>query len=447
MKKIKTLAIVCLVVVLPIMILRSCERSRLMRGLDARSRQLDALLDKEQHDTIKELAIALNSYLAETKFALNQQGMLFGSYFSSRDKQIIFDNASKRLMRMKQMLLTNPSFLNIELPNLDFTVDVFFEKVGIAAYNNKDQVVIGILKRWTDSGERESIYITKDERDQHKMQALAIHNREEEKKWQQALAERERNKANEPVIPGIEGVQRLKQREVVRVSRLLIPLEKLDQYLGQKMTFTLKNGRQIVAKCANSDQDSVAIDFSTEGSPLVMKIAGKDIDKIEKVTREKVLEMYDPTMERESTLKPGFRDLVYLPYPRSKEYMGFVTLDNKMVFISIATGSLLCHSKENHEGYKPMVTSIPENQLKDFQISLYYPNKESKLNIVFELRLIKDVPGSSTPIIIYCKDLVLNAKTVRSIFYAQNVDGAIAAIGNPKYGKGELPWEYELMVR
>jgi hypothetical protein len=118
-----------------------------------------------------------------------------------------------------------------------------------------------------------------------------------------------------------------------------------------------------------------------------------------------------------------------------------------MVFIDIGTGALTCHSKENREGYKPMTTSIPENSLKDFHTSLYYPKLESKLNLVFELRLIKEVPGASSPIIISCKDLLLNPKTVRSMFFAQDTDSAIVGIGNPKYGKGELPWEYELSPR
>jgi hypothetical protein len=239
----------------------------------------------------------------------------------------------------------------------------------------------------------------------------------------------------------------MKQREVVRVSRLVIPFEKLDQYLGQKMTFTLKNGRQIVAKYSDSDLESLAIDFSTEGSPLVMKISLKEIDKIEKVTREKVLEMYDPTMERESTLKTGFGELIFMPYPKSSEYVGFVTIDNKMVFVSSATGVLTCHSKENAEGYKPVATRLTEESRKDLRAILYSFKKDRELNLVFELRLIKEMREASAPIIIYCKDLVLNPKTIRSMFKVQYIDNAISNLGNPKYGKGELPWEYELLGR
>ncbi len=181
----------------------------------------------------------------------------------------------------------------------------------------------------------------------------------------------------------------MKQREVVRVSRRVIPFEKLDQYMGQKMTFTLKNGRQIVASYSNSDLDSLAIAFASEGSPLVMRIPLKDIDKIEMVAREKVLEMYDPTMERESTLKPGFSELVFLPYPKSSEYMGFITVDDKMVFVSSATGVLTCHSKENAEGYKPMATRLSDESCKNLRAIFYSLKKGSEVNLVFELRRSK----------------------------------------------------------
>ncbi len=55
--------------------------------------------------------------------------------------------------------------------------------------------------------------------------------------------------------------------------------------------------------------------------------------------------------------------------------------------------------------------------------------------------------GVSAPIIIYCKDLVLNPKTIRSSFKVQYIDNAMSNLGNPRYGKGELPWEYELLSR
>ncbi|MCX6555311.1 MAG: hypothetical protein NTZ12_09930 [Candidatus Aminicenantes bacterium] len=447
MKKIKALIIVSLLIVLPIISLRTCERARLMRGLDAKSKKLDACLNQEQHNGPGELGKALNTYLIETSFVLNNQGLLFGNYFSSRDRQIIFDNACKRLLRVKTMLLTNPSFFHIQLPDLDNVVNLFYEKLGTASYNNKDQVIKDILKRWADSGEMASLYMTKDELTLHTSLAMEARKMEEDKKLAQMKAENKEKNAYKLEIPGFEEVQTLKQREVIRVTNLLIPFDQLDQYLGQKMTFILKNGSQISGKCAGSDGNLVLIDFATDGSPLVMKIPSEQIARIEKITREKILEMYDPTMERESQLKPGFQELVYAPYPKGKEYVGFVTIDNKMIFVSAATCTLTCHSRENAEGYTPMATRIRENSLRDFQTSLYYPKLEGKLNLVFELRLIKDVPGASSPIIIYCKDLVLNPKTVRSMFHAQNIDSAINAIGNPKYGKGELPWEYELKTR
>jgi len=487
MKKIKALIIVSLLIVLPIISLRTCERARLMRGLDAQSKPLDALLDKEQHNGPGELGKTLNTYLIETSFVLNHQGLLFGNYFSSRDRQIIFDNACKRLLRVKTMLLTNPSFFHIQLPDLDNVVNLFYEKLGTASYNNKDQVIKDILKRWADSGEMASLYMTKDELKQHEILAVEEQKKAEDKKWEQILAKNKERNANKPEIPGMEDVQKLKQREVIRVTTLLIPFDKLDEYLGQKMTFSLKNGRLISGKCAGSDGNLILIDFATEGSPLVMKIPSEQIAKIEMITKEKILEMYDPSGEHEAQLKPGFQELDYSSYPKSKEYVGIVTTDNKMFFISAAGGILTCHSRENREGYKPMATRIPENwpndvriysqfqvytgnnmhmdsKTSDFSQSGFYKSHDDtasagnvfmlfskklndRLNLVFELRLIKEVPGSAAPIIIYHKDLVLNEKTIRMMFYAQNIDSAINAIGNPKYGKGELPWEYELKVR
>jgi hypothetical protein len=449
MKKIKALAVVCLLVVLPVLSLRTCERSRMTKGLAAESRKLDALLDKDSHDDFSDLGLALNAYLAEAKYVLCHRGLLFGNYFSRTDKQIIFSNVSRRLLRVKEVILTNPGLIKSEPPNLDFTVDKFFEHVGTSAHLSKDRDLEGILKNWTDSGVRESIYITKDERDQHRKRLVAVIEKEAEIR-EQALAEkaqRDRAANRPPDIPGLERVQEMKQREVVRVSRRVIPFEKLDQYLGQKMTFTLKNGRQIVAKYSAADLDSLAIDFSTEGSPLVMRIPLKEIDRIEMVAREKVLEMYDPAMERESTLKPGFGELIFLPYPKSSEYVGFVTIDDKMVFISSATGVLTCHSQENAEGYKPAATRLAEESLKDLQAILRSFKKESELNLVFELRLIKEMPGASAPIIIYCKDLVLNPQTIRSMFKVKYLDNAMGNLGNPRYGKGERPWEYELLGR
>jgi hypothetical protein len=488
MKKIKTLIIVSILIVLPIIILRTCERSRLMRGLDAKSKKLDVLLDQEQHNGPDELGKALNYYLMETSFVLNNQGLLLGKYFSNRDRQIIFNNASKRLMRLKTLLLTNPSFFNMQqLPDLNNVVNLFYEKLGTASYNNKDQAVKNILKRWTDSGEMASLYMTKDELNQHRILAYEGRKMEDDKELQQVLAKNKEQLAKEPVIPGIENVQRLKQREVTRVTRLLIPFEQFDQYLGQKLNVLLKDGRQIIGKGAGSDQKSISIGFIIEGSSMNMKISREDVAKIEKVTTEKIMEMYDPISEREAALKPGFQELDYTPYPKSKGYVGFVTTDNKMVFVSTASGTLTCHSRENSEGFKPMATRIPENWPGDLQIhsqfrvytgtnmhkeskieyfsklawyksfaeypdagnvsSIVNKKLDEKMNLVFELRLSKEVPGATAPIIIYQKDLILNEKTIRLMFYAQNIDSAINAIGNPKYGKGELPWEYELKIR
>jgi hypothetical protein len=267
----------------------------------------------------------------------------------------------------------------------------------------------------------------------------------------------------------------------------LIPFEQFDQYLGQKLNVLLKDGRQIIGKGAGSDQKSISIGFSREGSSMNMKISREDVAKIEKVTTEKIMEMYDPISEREAALKPAFKELDYTPYPKSKGYVGFVTTDNKMVFVSTASGTLTCHSRENSEGFKPMATRIPENWPGDLQIhsqfrvytgtnmhkeskieyfsklawyksfaeypdagnvsSIVNKKLDEKMNLVFELRLSKEVPGATAPIIIYQKDLILNEKTIRLMFYAQNIDSAINAIGNPKYGKGELPWEYELKIR
>jgi hypothetical protein len=189
MKKIKTLIIVSILIVLPIIILRTCERSRLMKGLDAKSKKLDALLDQEQHNGPDELGKALNYYLMETSFVLNNQGLLLGKYFSNRDRQIIFNNASKRLMRLKTLLLTNPSFFNMQqLPDLNNVVNLFYEKLGTASYNNKDQAVKNILKRWTDSGEMASLYMTKDELNQHRILAYEGRKMEDDKELQQVLA-------------------------------------------------------------------------------------------------------------------------------------------------------------------------------------------------------------------------------------------------------------------
>ncbi|MCX6557249.1 MAG: hypothetical protein NTW95_07475, partial [Candidatus Aminicenantes bacterium] len=458
MKKIKALIVVSLLIVLPIITLRTCERSRLMRGLDAQSKQLDALLDKEQHNGPGELGKALNTYLIETSFVLNHQGLLFGNYFSSRDRQIIFDNACRRLARVKTMLLTNPSFFHIQLPDLDNVVNLFYEKLGTASYNNKDQVIKDILKRWADSGEMASLYMTKDELRQHEIIAVEAQKIAEDKKWEQILAKNKERNANKPEIPGMEDVQKLKQREVIRVTTLSIPFDKLDEYLGQKMTFSLKNGRLISGKSAGSDGNLILIDFSTEGSPLVMKIPSEQIAKIEMITKEKILEMYDPGAEHEAQLKPGFQELDYSPYPTSKEYIGIVTTDNKMFFVSATSGTLTCHSRENREGYRPMATRIAENWPNDvliysqFQVHtgnnthmdsetsnfsqsgfykslddaasagnalmLFSKKLNDKLHLVFELRLIKEVPGAAAPIIIFHKDLVLNEKTIRLMIYA-----------------------------
>jgi hypothetical protein len=487
MKKIRTLVIILLLVALPILILRTSERSRLMRNLDAKSRQLNSLLDKEKYEDWSELGNALNSYLSETSFVLNHHGMLFGNYFSRQDKQIIFDNACKYLLRVKKVLLTNPSFYYNQLPDLDNVVNLFYENVGTASHINKDQVNQDILKHWNESGERDGLYMTKDELNQHRLLAMEGRRREDQERMERLAAKNKEQMPQALDIPGLEGVERMKQREVTRVSRLVIPLDKVDDYLGQKLNFTLQNGRQLSGKCAGTGPGSIAIDFSTEGGPLVMKIARENIAKIEKVAIEKVLEMYDPTMEHESRLKPGFQELEYIPYPKSKEYIGFVTIGNKMVFISTTTGALTCHSKENKEGYKPMATRIPANWHGDLQIfsqfqvvtgdnvsmgskTVYFsdlawyksfdnanPDRNfnvisskklnGELNLTFEISLSRLMPGASAPIIINQRDLVLNSKNIRLMFHAQSLDGALNAIGNPKYGKGELPWEYDLNAR
>ncbi len=129
------------------------------KGLAVEAGKLDALLDKERHDDFSQLGLALNAYLAEAKYVLTYHGLLFGNYFSRADKQIIFSNASRRLLRVKEVLLTNPGLIKSEPPNLDFTVDKFFETVGTSAHLNKDRDMEDILKNWTSSGgEGEHLY-------------------------------------------------------------------------------------------------------------------------------------------------------------------------------------------------------------------------------------------------------------------------------------------------
>ncbi len=487
MKKIGTLIIVLLLIALPVLILRTSERSRLMRNLDAKSRELSTQLDKEKYEDGSELGNALSSYLSETSFVLNHHGLLFGNYFSRQDKQIIFDNACKYLLRVKKVLLTNPSFYYSQPSDFDDVINIFYEKVGTASHINKDQEIKDILKHWNESGERDGLYVTRDELNQHRLLVMEGRRREDEERMERLAAKNKEQMPRAPDIPGVGSVERMKQREVTRVSRLVIPLDKVDDYLGQKLNFTLKNGRQLSGKCAGADPELIAVDLATEGGPLVMRIAKEKIAKIEKVAIEKVLEMYDPTMEHESQLRPGFQELEYIPYPQSKEYIGFVTNDNKMFFVSTTTGALTCHSKENKEGYKPMATRIPANWHGDLQIfsrfqvvtgnnismdskTEYFsdlswyksfananPNRNftvitskklnGNLNLTFEISLSKRIPGASAPIIINQRDLVLNSENIRLMFHAQNLDGAINAIGNPKYGKGELPWEYNLNAR
>jgi hypothetical protein len=488
LKKIKTLLIVGLLIFLLLITMRTCERARLMKGLDVKAGKLDVLLDKEKHDNPDELMNALDAYLKETSFVMNNQGLLFVSYLSGRHKQIVFDNASKRLMKVKNMLLTNPSFYTDELPDLRQSVNHFYEIAGMVSYRNKDQEVTNLLKRWFSSGEIQSIYITKDELEQHSLLVRNARQMAEENKWKKIMANKKQEKILEPDTPGWESVQRMKQREVTRVTNVTIPYEKLDHYLGQKLTFLLKSGRQIKGECAAADAQTLSIGFNVEGNYFVKKVARAEVERIEEITVEKKLESYDPSMESDAKLRPDFMEMELLPYPNSRGFMGFITTDNKMYFVSTATGALLCHSPKNNEGYKPMATRIKANWDRDFLFQSTYEkpfinntyrqatknlelsqviwnnpftdpafaHNDTKLickepnrsfNFVFELRLVKDVPGASTPIAIYCNDVVLNKSTIRVMFDAQSVKTAISTINNPRYGKGEHPWEYVLLPR
>jgi hypothetical protein len=486
MKKMKALAILGLFVVVSWMGCRYMERGRLLRGLDKKAKMFDAQLAKIEHHGDLELMNAARDYLNETAFVLTKTGLLFGTYFSRPDKQTLLDNASKRLLRLKETFLNNPSFKGMQkLPDLALLVDLFFEKIGFAANFKKDQVTLDIINRWTSSGERAKIYFSEEEKNMQLSRSIKDY-------WddlaEEARTAKKKQEAAAPVIPGMEEVLEQKQRQVTRVTREPVTLAELDKFKGQELNFLLKSGRQISGLYSGRSQQRIAIGFFIEGNSLTTHVGEEEIEKIEKVTVKKVLEMYDPTMERENALKSGFLDLDFLPYPRDKNHVAFITPENKMVFVSIDDGSLTCHSRENAEGYKPMATRIQPNWLRKLVIreykeerrnegyvrvphtyslmqmlsyrpadnrkasdgpGIYISNKgvQEDFNLVFQLRLVKRLPGASAPIIIYHQDLILNEKTVRLMFVSENTDQAIFDFGNPKFGKGPLPWEYELKDR
>jgi hypothetical protein len=488
MNKFIKLAAIVLAIAVVAMGLHYGERSRLLKGIAVKSADLDSLLAKKEHDDSQELMTAAAAYLNETAFALTKKGLFFGSYFSNRDKNTIFANATDRLLRLKETLLADPGLTGSELPDIALLVDRFYEKTGTAAYFNKDKALIDLLGLWTASGERGRIYFSEDEKDEHQGLMLIRRQQEDAEKYRLEMNARNENKPREPDIPGGEDVLKQKQRQVTRVTRLEIPFEKLDQYRDQEINVQLKNHRQISGRLAEVKSSELSLGFEVEGNFLRKIITREEIDKIEKVTVEKVLEMFDPSKERESTLSADFKDLDFKPYPKEKDYVAFVTLENKLIFVSIDGGALTCHSQTNQEGYKPQATRLKENWLNDvkiryiayehsngnninvlhavtlWDIAWYRPltnssstamnsrnimdkGLEKYFNFVFEIRLVKEMADGTPPIIIFHKDLVLNPRNVRLMFLSSNIERAIYDYGNPKFGKGAMPWEYEIKSR
>jgi len=484
MKTLKVLIILALLVVISILGMRYCERSRQLSGLDSQAKKLDGQLENPFSAKGEEILKTADAYLKEVLSVLGRGSALSGDLLKPKDKKIIFEDSVRRMRRLKEVIRDNPSLDWIGLSNWKRMIDGYYADVGTICMNKKDQILRDLLHQQQKSGELDSAYFTEDESDLIRDESMKKMYAREAQERAQAADIRKKEAAEQKIepIPMLEDALALKQREVTRINRLAIGKDDLESYRGQELHFQLQDGRRIIGTYAGGDPNQITVSHDVGGgSVMTSQIPREQVEKIEKVTTEKVFETYDPAAEHESSLREDFAELAYAPYPKTSPYVGMITLDNVLVFIDGDSGVLTCHTKETSDGFTPMATPLPSRwawelrlhhayrqagsvYYKDyflydlpwyrplenrtpFDSSVEYNRLEGDFDYAMELRLVKRLPDSPRPVILYQRNLAINAKTVRLLFCVKNIDRAIYDFGNPKFGKGKRPWEYEFVQR
>ncbi len=457
-------------------------RREALKKLGEYKKTLDTVIDDMENDqSVKRLSAHPQDYLKGVLSVMETPGFLgLTAVFDEKMKAEFYDRFITETLRFREVLIRHdPSktLSNKSKKGVMSKVVYGCEELLIKtlAPDGKGIKENAILKKWM-AVDRKTFFINdKDfpepEEDEE----------EEETGFSKEIAKFEVNRGKQ--------VEKTRAVPMNVSTKVTVGYDQLRNYIGAEIEALLKSGQTYTGLLKKVDRQALELEIYVEGGTFSKKLPRQDIQKLERISYKKVegVVVHEPVRKRKeeqpvkktkaeaAAASPGqYQDLLLHPGSFEKKYEQycFVTKDYKMYVISDWKGSLVTHTRETPDGFKPMATRIDPKTIKAnyllarnaqgsegryrityFEYIFADKKKMSRYNfefvrfepfrITFNVKLVKKATGSESDIEIKQERIELTDKNVIFISRATALDVAMSEWGNARYGKGNKPWEFE----
>ena len=260
------------------------SRGKLINKLKTETAEFDEELSDESHQNFSRLINKASEYMESMKKLLSTTGFMFGDYLKSEDKKIIINSSFERITRLKEIVYNNPNFYYLgDDAGVSYrkAVNKFLDDLSDVCLRKKDKELDMILQAKNKDGSIDELFMSREEMDERdeKYRDFILAQRREKAKLEYEVKKKKRE-----MLYGNPSDQKemktYRQEKYKAVSRTAIKTAELNRYIGEKLQFTLKNGKVKDGTISKIMDDIIQLKIKIPGGSITDKVSRKEIAKV-----------------------------------------------------------------------------------------------------------------------------------------------------------------------